>query len=468
MVPALLVVTMLVSGALALGRPGAPAQRLPEAAAAPPPLAAPLLSPRRVPAVLSGLVSRARLVAALDAALADPSLGPARERSCLVVHEGGQVLYERRPDERLIPASTLKVLTGLAVLERLGPATRFVTEVKASPPAAGGVVAGRLWLVGSGDPLLATVDYAASFRNQPQLFTPLEALADAVVAAGIREVTGGVAGDDSRYDGVRYVPTWKSGYITDSEIGPASALVVNDGFARFWPRKVATAAPARHAAEVLTTLLRSRGVVVGGEPDVGVAPADAVVAGSVSSAPMAEVVAQMLRESDNMTSELLVKELGRRFGADGSWVEGLAVLRTTLLAAGLAVDGLTAVDGSGLDRSDRATCRLLTAATGRAGPESELVAGFPVAGRTGTLAERFVNTPLTGRLRAKTGSLDGVVGLVGYVQSAAGRSVLFSLLANELPRDAVGRTLQERVGTIVAAYPDAPSPDELAPPVQPR
>jgi D-alanyl-D-alanine carboxypeptidase/D-alanyl-D-alanine-endopeptidase (penicillin-binding protein 4) len=465
--PAVLLVTMLVSGALALGRPGGPGQH-PEAAAATAPLGAPLLSPRRVPALLSGLVSRARLVAALDAALADPSLGPARARSCLVVHDRGQVLYERRPDEQLIPASTLKVLTGLAVLERLGPAARFVTEVKASTPAVAGVVAGRLWLVGSGDPLLATADYAASFRNQPQLFTPLEALADALVATGIREVTGGVAGDDSRYDDVRYVPTWKSGYITHSEIGPASGLVVNDGFVQFSPRKLATGAPARHAAEVLTTLLRARGVVVAGEPGVEVAPADAVVLGSVPSAPMAEVVAQMLRESDNLTSELLVKELGRRFGGGGSWAEGLAVLRATLLGAGLAVDGLTAVDGSGLDRSDRATCRLLTAATARAGPGSDLVTGFPVAARTGTLAERFVNSPLAGKLRAKTGSLDGVVGLVGYVESAAGGSVLFSLLANELPRDALGRALQEKVGIILTAYPDAPSPEELAPSVPPR
>ena len=463
LVPAILALVCLTSGTLAVqgavaGGPAGPAR--PDTGTA---LATPVLSVRRVPGVLSRTIGEVRLVAGLEAALAEPSLGPARERSCLVVRSADRVLFERRPDQPLIPASTMKVLTGLAALRRLGPDARYVTEVKAAAPAAGGVVDGPLWLVGGGDPLLATADYAASFRNQPQLYTPLEELADRVVAAGVREVRGGVVGDESRYDTVRYVPTWKPGYLTDSEVGPASALVVNDNFTQFRPRKMlAAGAPAVHAAAVLTGLLQARGVVVAGPADQGTAPAQAATVASLPSPPVADVVGQMLRESDNLTAELLVKELGRRDGGGGSWAAGLAETREALAEAGLPVDGFAAADGSGLDRSDQLTCGLLMAAMTTAG-SGPLVAGLPVAGQTGTLARRFLDTPVAGRLRAKTGSLDGVAGLVGYATSAEGGDLLFSLLANDLPRDSAGFGLQERVGQVLVAYPDAPPPSELAP-----
>jgi D-alanyl-D-alanine carboxypeptidase/D-alanyl-D-alanine-endopeptidase (penicillin-binding protein 4) len=179
---------------------------------------------------------------------------------------------------------------------------------------------------------------------------------------------------------------------------------------------------------------------------------------------MRDLVGEMLRESDNMTAELLVKELGRRFAGAGTTVAGVGVVRAALAAAGLPVARLQTVDGSGLDRSDRASCSLLLAGldhTGRTGP---VASGFPVAARDGTLARRFLGTPAAGRLQAKTGALDGVVGLTGYVERAGGQDPLvFSLLANDLPRDAVGRALQDRLGTVLARYPDAPPPDTLGP-----
>lgn len=428
------------------------------------PVRAPVLSARRVPAVLSRAVADGRLRAQLDEAMAAPVLGAARDQSCLVVRQGARSLLTRRAEEQLIPASNLKILTGLAVVTRMDPGEHLRTEVRAGGPVAAGVVDGPLWLVGGGDPLLATADYAASFTNQPQVYTPLEQLADAVVAAGVKVVTGGVVGDETRYDTQRYVPTWKPGYITDFESGPASALVVNDGFVQFSPRRVAAPEPDAHAAGVLIALLRARGVSVGGGPGEGRVPAGTTVVAGVASPPVRELVTQMLRESDNLTAELLVKELGHRFGGAGSTVAGLAVVRETLAAAGLPVAQLTSVDGSGLDRSDRATCGLLMAALDHTGPGSVVAAGFAVAGRDGTLAKRFRDNPAAGRLRAKTGSLDGVVGLTGYVDGPAGEAPLaFALLLNGLPRDAVGRAVQEQIGAILARYPEAPAPEALAP-----
>ena len=92
------------------------------------------------------------------------------------------------------------------------------------------MITGDVWLVGGGDPLLATQDYVHTFRRPPEPVTSLEALADGVVAAGVTQITGRVVGDESRYDTQRYVASWPARYIRAPEIGPMSALSVNDGF----------------------------------------------------------------------------------------------------------------------------------------------------------------------------------------------------------------------------------------------
>jgi D-alanyl-D-alanine carboxypeptidase/D-alanyl-D-alanine-endopeptidase (penicillin-binding protein 4) len=418
-----------------------------------------LLSPRRVPELVSRTVGHARLAADLDAALTAPG------RACLSVEEGDAAIYGHDADATFTPASTLKVLTGMSALRRLGDDFRFVTEVRTDRAVGdGGVVDGPLWLVGAGDPLLSTKAYADSFRNQPQVFTSLDELADKVVAAGIHEIRGGVLGDESRFDTVRYVPSWKPVYISDNEVGPVSALVVNDNFAQFRPKKtIATPSPPRHGATVLTELLRGRGVVV---PDAGegVAPPTSFPVASVSSPALPEVVGEMLRESDNMTAEVLTKELGKRFGGGDSWEEGTKVIRATVADAGLPADEYAAVDGSGLDVTDKLSCSLLMAALDLAGPVGPVASGFAVAGPTGTLAQRFKGSPAEGRLRAKTGSLNFVAGLVGFVDAADDRTLEFALLANDLPdRTESGRALQERVGAILAQYPKAPPAAELEP-----
>jgi D-alanyl-D-alanine carboxypeptidase/D-alanyl-D-alanine-endopeptidase (penicillin-binding protein 4) len=417
----------------------------------------PVLSARRAPELLSRTVAQVRLTEELDAAMTTGN-------ACLSVEDGAATIYGKSADVTLTPASTLKMLTGTAALRRLGPEFRFVTEARANQPVLNGVLDAPLWLVGAGDPLLSTQQYADSFRNQPQVFTSLDTLADRIVEAGVHEIRGGIVGDDTRFDAMRYLPSWKPGYITDNEIGPVGALVVNDNFAQFRPKKtIATPDPARHGAVVLTDLLRGRGVLVG-EPGAGAVPLEATAVASVQSPPLPEIVGEMLRESDNMTAEVLTKELGRRFGAAGSWAEGTKVIRETVAEAGLPAEGYAAVDGSGLDVSDRLSCALLMDALDLAGPSGPVADGLAVAGRTGTLALRFKGNPAEGRLRAKTGSLNFVVGLVGFVSAADERTLEFALLANDLPdRTESGRALQERVGGILAQYPKAPPPSRLAP-----
>lgn len=428
-------------------------------------LTTPVMSLRRLPGPLARTVATTRMTDQLDKAVQ----GGAQDSTCLTVQDrSGRTLYSREPDLALIPASTLKLVVAAVALAKIEPETRFATDVRATSAPAGGTV-GDLWLVGGGDPLLSTADFAVEggYMNQPRLATPMEALADKVVAAGVRRV-GRVVGDDSRYDAQRSVPTWLPRYLTNFEISPLSALTVNKGFLTFEPPTVVTPSQATHAATVLSDLLKARGVAVDAAAAAGVAPAGAVTVTSIESPPLVEVVGETLHHSDNLAAEMLVKELGMRFGGAGSTVAGLAVVRRHLTEAGLPADELTAADGSGLDRSDRITCGLLQQLLVSSGEGGALDKALPVAGQSGTLRRRFVNSPAAGKVRAKTGSLEGVVGLSGWASTQDGTAMAFSMLANGLPTMSAGTVLQDRVAAAVASYPQAPPPGELAPlPAQP-
>ena len=422
----------------------------------------PVLSVRRLPGVLAAPVAARRLridLAALTAFLPDAS--------CLVVDGPSALRYEWHGDASLVPASNQKLLTATAALDALGRSTRFRTKVVGPPLGAGGVVVGDLTLVGGGDPILATADYVARFRNQPQTFTDLDGLAGKLWGVGVRQVTGSVVGDESRYDTARQVAGWPARYAAQNVIGPLSALSVNDGFATY-PTTLgggtleAAPAPAVDAAGALTRLLEARGIDVVGEAREGAAPPGSVELATIESPPMVEVVGQMLRESDNNTAELLTKEIGHRAG-DPTTAGGTAVIEG--VAAGELGRGVHVADGSGLSLDDRVTCALLVDLLERPGTGSTVVDGLAVAGRSGTLAERFVGTPLVDVLQAKTGSLTSVTALSGVVHDAD-PPLTFALVVNAAAPTPVPpgvAALQERVAETLLAWPRAPDVSRLGP-----
>ena len=409
-------------------------------------------------AAVGGTPPVPRAVAAPAAAVGGtPPVPRAGARSCLAVYEGTRPVLLRRPDEALTPASTQKVLVATAALSVLGPDFRFETKVVAESRPRDGAV-GTLWLVGSGDPTLATPEYAQWLKDRPRYqlrqVTPLAALADGLAAAGVRTVAGGVVGDDSRYDRARTVPTWKPSYIAANEVGPLGALLVNDGFTVFdQPIAQRAADPAVHAAGELTRLAEATGISVAGPSASGIAPEKAVVLATVRSAPLSDIVAGMLRESDNTAAELLTRELGVVKAHDGSTAAGIRAVVAALAAAGLPTAGLRLGDGSGLEITNQITCSVLAGAlrVPDRGGAPRLEPLLAVAGRSGTLAPRLVDTPLDGKLRAKTGSLDGVSGLAGFLDGR--RELSFAFLANGNLSDAAGRLLQDRLVALLAAYP---------------
>jgi D-alanyl-D-alanine carboxypeptidase/D-alanyl-D-alanine-endopeptidase (penicillin-binding protein 4) len=428
----------------------------------------PVLSARRVPGLLVAPVADARLRTKLDAFLA-----AAHGSVCLTVSNAGRPIYSHQADVPLAPASLVKLLTATAALDALGADATYTTAVEAAAAPQAGVVGGDLWLVGSGDPLLETDAYEQHFEHQPQVRTDFEALADAVKAAGITKVTGRVIGDETRYDADRYVDAWPPRYIDQDQTGPLSALDVDDGFTAFPPNpdvrepdETPAADPPAYAAALLTNLLVARGVTVGGTAAAGAAPPGAVTVAHVQSPILGDVVGEMLRESDNQTAELLTKELGTKPGAPGNTAAGTAALSDRLNRMALPTTGLTLVDGSGLATEDRGTCALFQAVLDRAGPTSPIATGLPVAGQTGTLDKRFVGTPAAGRLRAKTGTLNQVTALAGYVDTLIGAPLSFTYIVN-LPADervsVDDLALQDQLVSILLGYPEGPPLDQVGP-----
>lgn len=419
---------------------------------APAPLT-PVLSVRRAPAVLVGPLGDRRLQE--DLAAVATFLPPA---SCLVV-AGPDQRVEHRGDAALVPASTQKLLVAATAWEVLGPDHRFRTAALAAAPLDEGVLRGDLVLVGGGDPLLATDDYVARFRRQPQAFTDLGDLAEALVAAGLRRVDGAVVGDEGHYDRQRYVAGWPDRYREQNAVGPLSALSVNDGFARYPTPDDPSAAlvpaddPARQAAARLTDALEARGVAVGRPPRSGSAPPGEVVElAALESPPLEAVLAQLLLESDNSTAELLVKELGRAAGDGPTTAAGASVV------AEVVGGDPTVRDGSGLSLDDRVTCDLLVDLLGRPGTGGVLVDALPLAGRSGTLDRRFDGTALEGVLRAKTGSLNTVSALAGVVDDGD-PPLRFALVVNveapdRIPDFVAG--LQRAVGEVLVGWPRVP------------
>ena len=374
-----------------------------------------------------------------------------------MVRDGGTPVYGRAGDLALAPASTQKLLVAAAALDRLGPDYRFETTVVApAPPAADGSV-DALWLVGAGDPLLATPEYAAYLASRPRTagtpVTAMSLLVDQLATIGVHGVRNGVHGDNSRYDGPGWLPGWKPIYRDEADVGLLSALTVNGGLDHWAPSEVISADPTTMAGGQLARLIAARGISAAPGAS-SLRPANGVVLARVASAPLSDIVASMLRSSDNLAAELIVKELDKKAGGAGTTSGGLAIVTSTVQRLGIPVAGLHMGDGSGLDPGDRTTCAALLAAMDMGDrPGFDAISnGLAVAGRSGTLVNRFRGPPLAGHLAAKTGSIDCAVSMVGRLDLKA--PLRFALIVNGPCDYNAAIAYEDRAANALATYPE--------------
>ena len=446
-----------------------------------PPIDPVAVVPTPTPALNTGVTSFRRLPTIISRALntdtfaseVSPFLASVNDRSCGAISIDGEPIGERNAELAVIPASNQKIPIAAAALERLGADFRYSTTVMATSPPQGGVIEGDLYLVGGGDPLLSSDWYPASNLELNPVTSPtsFDALADRVVAAGVTEISGAVVGDGSRYDDEYFAPGWGDG-VAGLEGGPYDALMAND--ARVLGDPLRGSDPSEAAAREFTLLLEARGVAVGDSASTGTAPADAIMVTSIDSAPLSDVVAEMLGNSDNNTAEMMVKELGVTVATPGTREAGLGLVREQLVEWGVDVSAIVLVDGSGLSLDNRLTCASILTVLQRSGFDSPVGQGLPVAGQTGTLATAFVDHPVAGRLRGKTGTLNNppfnvdppaVKALAGFLPVEGGSAVEYVLILNgpTISDQSEYRPVWDALANALDTYPAGASPAELGP-----
>ena len=375
-----------------------------------------------------------RVRAALGGILTDPALGPAPGIS-VVDAASGTSLVDIDADSARIPASTTKLLTAAAALEVIGPDAHFRTRVVAPGP-------GQIVLVGGGDPALS--QRTASDDDWPYAVTALANLATktatALQAQGVTSVQVAYAAD--LFAGPSVNADWPAGYISSGQVGPITALSL-DGSRRTPGLASRVDDPPAYAAERFAALLSEAGIAATVASAVPTPAAGATDLASVDSPSVADLVSQMLLRSDNDVAEILARQVALTAGQPASFAGIQAAITGALTPLEVPVNGLSLADGSGLARTDQiAPATLAATLVAAVDPKRQelrpLLTGLPVAGFTGTLAQRFADpgAPIgTGDIRAKTGYLSGVVALAGYVRDENDQLLVFAFVANGVPGD---------------------------------
>lgn len=445
---------------------------------------------------LLALVAGALL--ALDCAAADPlpkpvaaalrTAGIASDRVAIVVQavDAGRPLLAHNAQTAMHPASTMKLLTTWAGLELLGPAHTWKTEALVDAAPANGRLPGNLYLRGSGDPKLTVEAFWLLLRQ--------------LRARGISDIAGDLVLDRSAFALPPHDPAAFDGRpLRPYNVGP-DALLVNldsirltlvadgerravqvipetpdDGIAVANGLKFVDAAcgdwrdqvQARNRADgielvghfpagcgekalhlspwpadlqverLFRALWRELGGTLAGQVRAGTTPPAARLVATQESPPLADIVRDINKYSNNVMARQLL--LGLAAERPATPEAARRRVEDWLAAKGLQLPGLVIDNGSGLSRGERISAeglaRLLLAAW--ASPVMpEFASSLPVAGVDGTLRQR--SSTVSGRAHLKTGSLDGVRALAGYVLDRNGRRWVTVILIND-PRASHGK-----------------------------
>ncbi|WP_040883676.1 D-alanyl-D-alanine carboxypeptidase/D-alanyl-D-alanine-endopeptidase [Janibacter sp. HTCC2649] len=386
-------------------------------------------------AVAAAVPTAAGLTKAIGALSKDPWLGPSVGIS---VRDGltGTELYAVQPNVARAPASTLKLLSTLAVTQHVDLDARMTTKVVT------GDTPNQIVLVAGGDTLLGG---GASNPTAVEGRAGIATLADQVAQSLTDRSAGAVTlRIDATYAaGPRYPATWKKEDIAagfSQSVSMLDLVSQRAGGGRAAPR-----VPEAGVASALAKALTARGHATTVLPLSGhgtAAPASATELGAVESATYGEHLETALLHSDNALTENLVRQA---MVADGqSPAAPLAppqFVVKSLAEAGVPTAGLKLLDVSGLSPGQTVTATALSdvltlATTGKLPELRRAIATLPVSGLSGSLSDRYRNKQtkgVAGIPRAKTGTLKGISSLAGTTVDADGRLLTFVVLADRVP-----------------------------------
>lgn len=448
---------------------------------------------------------------ALDQLLADPALAGASVSLMVRDARSGNTLYQHNPRTRLVPASSLKLLTTAAAMDVLGPQYRFSTQLLSNGSQQGTRLLGNLYLRGLGDPTIQWADY--------------QALAASLAAQGIRQVQGDMVFDDSWFDAERLGVDWAhddedkyygaqisaltvspnadfdagtlivtakapttvgqpldvtlsppTDYVQLSNLavsGPGNSYGLNRQHgsnllrlsgalppgkqSRQW---VSVWEPTQLVANLFAQALAEQGISVQGRRVIGgVSPATATALATHQSAPLQELIRPLLKLSNNSMAEALLKAMGRQQANAGTAAAGVAAVADFIKRQGLDPATLSQVDGSGLSRRNLVSAQNFTDLLLAINKQPWFNAWYdalPIAGNPdrldgGSLRYRLRGTAAQNNLQAKTGSMGGVSSLTGYITDAGGRRLVFSMLTNNyVVQGSRIKALEDRLAVVLA------------------
>ena len=442
------------------------------------------------------------LIHDLDALLAAPALEHGYWGVLVKSLENGETLYSLNPRRLMMPASNMKIVTLAAAADRLGWDYTYETRIFAAGRIDNGVLQGDLLAVGSGDPSIGeSPDTLGTWAEQLKA-RGIRVIAGRVIgddsafdddglgfgwswddlqddyAAGVSalqfnenavRITVGPGTSVGDWAGVAISPA-DSGLVVESALTTSAAGAAPHieahrlpGSARLHLRGTVPlgAAPATQLVSVdhptqffvnaLRTALIAHGIDVRGPSvdidDIRDAPArpDGAPLISHRSPPLSTLAIRLMKVSQNLYAETFLKTLAAG-PATATTAAGRSIAQAALQAWGIGPDGLIQRDGSGLSRYDYvspdAIVTILAHVDGQTSLKGPFRETLPIAGRDGSLSNRMKGTAAEGNARAKTGSMANVRGLSGYVATADGEPLVFSILANnfETAPDTITKT----------------------------
>jgi len=405
----------------------------------------------------------------------------------------------QRTQEPMNPASVMKLVTSFAALDRLGPAFAWKTRFVSRGDIRQHALHGDLHIVGGGDPRLSrerlwlalrdlraqgvrridgdVVADRSLFRlppHDPGLFDqrplrPYNAGADALTVdyGAIRlrvQPTPAGAGVSSEPlpvglaidNRLRRSPAAGCGDPTAQLVAsrtetPAGVRLVLEGAlpqgcTEAFDWNLAPLPPDRLFEGMFRAIWKELGGEIGGHFREGKAPPDARLLVETVSPTLPEVLRDMNKWSNNVIARGLLATLGAQAEPDeDSIVAGARAAQRSLASNGVPTVGLVIENGAGLSRSERVTAATLgqmLQSAWRSRTMPELIASLPVAGVDGTARKRLAGSPAAGSAHVKTGTLDGVRSLAGYVLANSGRRYVVVLLVNH-PNAGAAREVQD-------------------------
>lgn len=381
------------------------------------------------------------------------------EYGIAIADAAGNVVAEHDFDKSYTPASTMKTLTAYAAATTLDMGKTLDTQTYLEQREDG---TARLVLKGNGDMLLgAGASDSEHINGRAGLGTLAANTAQALRQRDIASVT--LVYDDSLFGRDR----WPSGIAElDSDhvyYAPTASMAVDGG--RNWnganpadpdvfsAYPALSTQPAREAAQVFAQRLTEQGIAVNSSVEQGTVPEGTSPIAAVRSASLNEIMAFMLRHSDNSLAEEFGRLLALHLGADNSPAGAVRSVEQVLVQRGISTEGLIMPNCSGLSEGAKLAVRTLLEVQQRnltSGAGASAAEGLSVVGFVGTAANRLNDDNEAGLIRAKTGSLGDVTSMTGNVSRHNGGALSFAVIVNN-PDDF--EAAKSAIDTFVAALP---------------